>query len=476
MVQSAPEMPEQSRESTTATPPSSRRTFLGQAALAAAPAIRPAWGRQSPNDTVRVGVVGFRGRGRDHYQIFAKMPGVRVAYLCDVDERLFAPAVAEVEELAGYRPETIVDFRKLIERRDLDAVSIATPDHWHALQTVWACQAGKDVYVEKPVSYVLWEGRKMVEAARKYGRIVQAGLNRRSEPRVRSAIRFVREERFGPVYRAKAVVYRGRASIGRAEESSIPEGVQWDLYLGPAPYRAFTPNRFHYGWHYFWDTSTTEVGNNGVHMIDLVRWGLGKQVHPVRIHCVGGRFADDSDQETPNVQNASFEYADGTLVELEVTTLPSPPFGGMHLGVVFYTPQGYVSSANNWSTVSGRFLVNPERNPLGGMALEVVARSFPKISYEPGPPIPDLEPGPDDDGNHFANFIDCVRSRRREDLHCEILEGHLSTALCHLANIAYRTARKLVFDPEAETFPGDEEANRLLRRTYREPYVMPEQV
>jgi predicted dehydrogenase len=462
--------------------PPSRREFVRKAAataaLTAGPAVRPAWGRQSPNETVRIGVVGFRGRGRDHYRIFAKIPGVRVAYLCDIDERLFPGAVAEIEQLAGYRPQTEFDFRKLIERKDLDAVSIATPDHWHALQTIWACQAGKDVYVEKPVSYTLREGRKMVEAARKYGRIVQAGLNRRSNPRTRSAMRFLQSGEFGPIYRAKAVVYRGRTSIGRAQESSIPEGVHWDLFLGPAPYRAFTLNRFHYGWHYFWDTATTEVGNNGVHAIDVVRWGLGKQVHPVKIHCVGGRFADeDSDQETPNVQNASYEYADGTLVELEVTTLPSPPFGGVHMGEFFYTPRGYVTSAKNWSTVVGQFIPQEAPDPPSGVSLRVVNRSFPKISYAEGPPIPDSAPGAGDgESDHFTNFIQCVRSRRREDLHCEILEGHMSTSLCHLANIAFRTGRQLRFDPDTETFPGDEEANRLLTRTYREPFVLPDQV
>jgi len=335
----------------------SRRKFVRNAALVGAPAIRIAWGQGSPNSQINLGVVGFRGRGRDHYRAFAKLPGVRVAYLCDIDERLYPGAVAEIESLAGYKPATFVDIRKLLEKKDLDAISIATPDHWHALHMIWGCQAGKDVYVEKPVCHNLREGRKMVEAARKYNRIVQAGLNRRSERRNHAGVRFVQEAKFGPAYRAKAVVYRGRTSIGRVQESSIPAGVNWDLFLGPAPYQPFNLNRFHYGWHYFWDTSTTEVGNNGVHAIDLVRWALNKNVHPVKVTCVGGRFVDDSDQETPNVQNATYEYADGTLVELEVTTLPSPSFGGVQMGEFFYTPQGYVTSANRWSTVLGEFAV-----------------------------------------------------------------------------------------------------------------------
>ena len=458
-------------------PSTSRRSFVRNAALGAglagAPAVHPSWGQNSPNNQINLGVVGFRGRGRDHYRAFARIPGVRVAYLCDVDERLFPGAVAEVEKIGGNKPATFVDLRKLLQQKDLDAISIATPDHWHALQTIWACQAGKDVYVEKPVCHNLREGRKMVEAARKYNRIVQVGLNRRSELRNKAGITFVREARFGPAYRAKSVVYRGRTSIGHVQESSIPNGVHWDLYLGPAPYRAFTLNRFHYGWHYFWDTATTELGNNGVHTIDIVRWALNKNVHPVKIHCNGGLFAEDSDQQTPNVQNATFEYADGTLVDLEATTLPSPSFGGVHMGEFFYTPQGYVTSAQKWSTVIGEFTPGNTPDPPSGISLRASNLSFPKIAYKPGPPIPDIE-GPE--VSHFQNFIDCVRSRKREDLHCEVLEGHMSTALCHLANISFRTGRKLTFDPATETFPGDAEANKYLTREYREPYVIPDQV
>ncbi len=455
----------------------SRRSFVKGAALGAglagAPAVRSAWAQGGPNQQVNLAVVGFHGRGRDHYRAFARIPGVRIAYLCDIDERLFPGAVAEIEKIAGYKPATFVDVRKLLEKKDLDAISIATPDHWHALMTIWACQAGKDVYVEKPVCHNLREGRKMVEASRKYNRMVQAGLNRRSERRNLAGVRFVQEAKFGPAYRAKAVVYRGRTSIGRVQESSIPSGVNWDLFLGPAPYTAFNLNRFHYAWHYSWDTATTEVGNNGVHAIDVVRWGLAKNVHPVKVTCAGGLFADQSDQQTPNVQNATYEYADGTLVDLEVTTLPSPSFGGVQMGEFFYTPQGYVTSAGRWSTVLGEFTPGTAADAPSGVSNRANNLSFPKIEYKPGPPIPDVE-GPE--VSHFQNFIDCVRSRKRENLHCEILEGHMSTSLCHLANIAFRTGRKLTFDPATETFPGDAEANGYLTRKYREPYVVPDQV
>jgi predicted dehydrogenase len=453
-------------------PETSRRNFVKSAAIGA-PAVRAAWGQQSPNQEVRLAVVGFRGRGRDHYRAFARMPGVKIAYLCDIDERLWPDAIAEIEKLAGYRPEPIVDIRKLLEKKDLDAITIATPDHWHALMTIWGCQAGKDVYVEKPLCHNIREGRKMVEAARKYNRMVQVGLNRRSDGRDRAGVRFVQEAKFGPAYRAKAVVYRGRTTIGKVQESSIPKGVHWDLFLGPAPYKAYTLNRFHYGWHYFWDTATTEVGNNGVHAIDVVRWGLNKNEHPIKVVCSGGLFAENSDQETPNVQNATFEYRDGTLVDLEVTTLPSPSFGGVQMGVFFYTPQGYVTSANDWTTVIGEFTPRTQPDTALGVSNRLNNVSFPQIAYKPGMKVPDL---PEQEVSHFQNFIDCVRSRKREALHCEVLEGHMSTTLCHLANISFRTGRKLVFDPATETFPGDKDANQYLTRKYREPFVVPDKV
>ena len=453
-----------------------RRGFVKRAALGAglaAPAAQVAAAQATPSDTVNVGVVGLRGRGQAHLQEFASMPDVRVGYVCDIDERLFRDAVDRVEGIDGNRPETETDIRRLLERSDLDAISVATPDHWHALMTVWGCQAGKDVYCEKPCSYTLWEGRKMVEAARKYGRMVQIGLQRRSSLRVRSVTRHVRKGQYGTPYRAKAVIYRGRINIGKMQEAGIPEGVNWDLYLGPAPYRAFSLNRFHYGWHFFWDTSTSEVGNNGVHHLDVLRWGLDKQVHPVRIHCTGGQFVEDSDSEVPNVQVGTFEYADGTLLEIEATTLYSPPFGDVRVGGVFFTDRGYIESSDGWRAVRGEFTPRDRPDSPAGVSNRANNLSFPRIAYHPGPEIPDLD-GPE--VGHFRNFIDCVQSRNRQDLACEVEQGHLSTALCHLANISFRTGRKLEFDPESETFPGDEEANSLLTRTYREPFVLPDEV
>ncbi|MCB9384540.1 MAG: Gfo/Idh/MocA family oxidoreductase [Bryobacterales bacterium] len=446
-----------------------RRHLLKAAAFGAGLAAA----QTSPNDTINIAVVGFRGRGRDHYRAFAAIPGVRVAYLCDVDERLFPEAVAEVEKIGGYRPKTEFDIRELLKHDDIDAISIATPDHWHALMTIWACQAGKDVYVEKPCSYTLWEGRQMVRAARKYDRIVQVGLNRRSMPDVRSAVAYLRSGAFGDVYRSKAIVYRGRMNIGKVQESSIPKGVHWDLYVGPAPYRAFTTNRFHYGWHMFKDMSTHEVGNNGVHYLDVARWAMSKDTHPVRIHCAGGQFAEDSDSEVPNTQVGTFEYEDGTLSEIDATTLYSPTFGGTRMGNFFYTEKGYLSSVDGWKTTVGAFTPGDRPDMAGGVSMRASNLGFPKQTYVDGPEIPQLD---EPEVSHFENFINCVRSRKRQDLFCEIEQGHLSTSLCHLTNIAYFTGRKLVFDPATETFPGDAEANKFLKREYREPFVVPENV
>jgi len=373
--------------------------------------------------------------------------------------------------MAGYRPATEYDIRRLLERKDIDAVSIATPDYWHALMTIWACQAGKDVYVEKPVSFTVMEGRRMVEAARKYGRIVQAGQNLRSSAEVRAVTRLLNEGRLGKVYRAQVNITKPRGSIGRTAESPVPPGVHWDLYLGPTPYRPFSLNHFHYGWHFFWDTSTTDIGNTGVHHLDLARWGLGKRVHPVKVHSAGGFYVWDAEQETPNFQAATIEYADGSIIDLTINNVygPSGPWN------VFYATQGYVSGSNEnskWETVRGTF-TSRKREGAGGVSEAATNASFPTASYTPGSPV---ESDREQTVSNFQNFIDCVRSRQEENLYCNILEGHMSATLCHLANISYRTGRKLAFDPDTERFVGDEDANRYLTRPYRQGYTVPDKV
>ena len=221
--------------------------------------------RNSPNDEVQVAVIGIRSRGKDHYRALSKIPNVKIVTLCDIDQRLLPGAVSEVEKLTGHKPGTVTEYRKVLENPDIDAVSIATPNHWHALQTIWACQAGKDVYVEKPVSHTILEGRRMVEAARKYERVVQTGTQARSSIPTVQAIQFLNKGGLGDIYMSKGLCLKPRGSIGYVKDSNIPEGVNWDTFLGPAPYRPFNENRFHYKWHWFWDTGNGDFGNQGIH-------------------------------------------------------------------------------------------------------------------------------------------------------------------------------------------------------------------
>jgi len=444
-----------------------RRDFLKKSAastagmMVSAPMIAKSPAQKSPNDTINVAVAGIRSRGFEyggggHCVNLAKIPGVRIVKLCDVDERLFSKTVADLEKITGHKAKTEVDFRRLLDDKDIDAISIATPDHWHALQTIWACQAGKDVYVEKPVSYNIDEGRTMVQAARKYNRVVQAGTQSRSSPVVHEAVKLIRQGVLGEVYMGKAFVYRFRENIGHKEDSPIPEGVHWDMFLGPAPYRPFNENRFHYQWHWVWDTSTTEFGNNGSHGMDRIRMAMNKRVHSEKIHCAGNLYnRRGSDQEVPNFQVATFEYGDGTILELEVRCLDANPEGGEREGSLIYGTEGWMYLNH---TVFRTYL---GRKSQPGPSL---------TGREMNPPVEQLEL------LHFGNWIDCVRSRKWQDLNADILEGHMSTAMMHLGNIAYRTGRKLHFNPTSEKFVNDEDANSFLTRDYRPPYVVPDSV
>lgn len=450
--------------------PNNRRHFfknsiLSAGALLITPPVLNAtknFGRESANDRINVAVVGINAKGKTHYSRFSQIPNVRVTTLCDVDERLFPQGVAAVEKITGFKPKTEVDIRKVLEDKNIDAISIATPDHWHALMTIWACQAGKDVYVEKPVSFTIQEGRKMVEASRKYNRIVQAGMNMRSEASVRGAMQFLNDGRLGDIYMSKGVCFKPRNSIGHKIDSAVPPGVHWDLYLGPAPERPYNENRFHYNWHHFWDYATAEMGNI-VHQMDLARWGLGKHEHPIKVHSSGGIFVWDSDQETPNIQHATFEYADGKILQYEVRGLYTNEEGGVKIGNLYFGSEGWMTSDGGWKTFYGAS--EPNSDP-----------GFPRRTEKAGPVIAkeDLSGFSKDD--HYLNFINCVRSRKREDQYADILEGHRSAALSHLANISYRTGRKLIFNPETETFNDDTEANSYLSRKYRYPFVVPNEV
>ncbi len=446
-----------------------RRGFIKKSMLASAgltvgaPAYIKGFAKNSPSDVINVAVVGIRSRGGYYYggsghtANFTKIKNSRVAAICDVDENLFAQAIADIEKLGGEKPKTVVDFRELLDDPGIDAVSIATPDHWHALQTIWSCQAGKDVYIEKPISYTVEEGRKMVEAARKYNRVVQTGTGSRSSRLVHKAIQLIHDGAIGEVYMGRGVVYGHRASIGRLPDGPVPEGVHWDLFLGPAPYRPFNPNRFHYNWHWYWDTATSEFGNNGIHYMDKIRWGMQKRVHPEKIHCCGGFYVWDSDQEIPNLQIGTFEFADGKIMELEVRSLFTNYEEGESGGCFFYGSKGWMHLGNNSYQV---YLGKENEKGPGMQKSDLEPDEFEKAEIDP----------------HFVNFLDCMRSRKWQDLNSDILEGHMSTAMMHLGNIAYRTGRKLTFNGNAERFVNDDDANTYLTRQYRPPYLLPGEV
>jgi predicted dehydrogenase len=423
-------------------------------------------GKTSPNDQINIAVVGLHNRGKGHYGAYAKMPNVKITAVCDVDERLFPEAVNAVEKLGGYKPKTVVDIRRLLEDKDIDGISCATPDYWHALMTIWGCQAGKDVYVEKPVSFNIFEGRKMVEAAKKYNRIVAAGHNYRSGASTMAAMKFLHTGNLGEIYMAKGTCYKPRNSIGRMKDSPIPQGVHWDLHRGPAPMIPFNELRFHYNWHYFWGTSTTEMGNQGVHEMDIARWGLNKNVHPVKIHSAGGYFVWDSDAETPNTQHAIFEYADHKILQFEVRGLHTNKETGL-VGNLFLGEKGWMTSEGGWQ---------PYISETEGMSNPNYDPNFPTVKDIPGTPISKTDLTAYPRMSHFENFISAMRSRKKEDLFCDILEGHMSASLSHLANISYRTGRKLIFNPETEKFVNDAEADSYLTREYRIPFVVPKEV
>jgi len=383
------------------------------------------------------------------------MANVEIAAICDIDESVLNARVGDLEKAKGKRPAAYTDLRKLLEDKSIDAISIATPNHHHTLQTIWACQAGKDVYVEKPCSHDMFEARQIVAAAQKYDRVVQQGTQQRSAIG-REAVRQMREGLIGDVYMARGLCYKRRDTIGRKPVAPPPDGVHYDLWLGPAPEREFTANRFHYNWHWFWDYGNGDIGNQGIHQVDMCRWGLGVK-YPTKVSAIGGHFMFDDDQETPNTLSASFEFNDGgvkKMMTFEVRHWITNHEAGVTetdagtVGAIFYGSKGYLTV---WSEDFGKYT------------------SFLGREQKPGPSGSDL-------GNHFANFIDVVRSRKHSDLNAPIEEGAISTTLVHLANISYCLGRTLHFDAASYSCVGDAEANRMFKRTYRKPFVVPEKV
>ena len=385
----------------------------------------------------------------DHVSGYAKHKGhARITTICDCDTSVIGSAMKAIADVNGSEPKYVQDVRRVMEDPNIDIVSIAMPNHWHALASIRACQAGKDVYVEKPVSHNVREGRKIVEAARKYERIVQTGTQCRSHKGIRDAMAFLHAGKLGSIYMAKGLCYKPRGSIGHQPDGTPPASLNYDLWTGPAEMRPYNPNKLHYNWHWIWNTGNGDLGNQGIHQMDLARWGLNKREFPRAFQGSGGRFGYVDDGETPNTELVAFDFED-SLLQFEVRGLATNDEMGVKIGDLFFGTEGVLAirSYTDWQVF---------RHTKRG----------------------DLEKaeGGTGGGDHFGNFLDAVRARDPKVLNADIEEGHLSSAYCHLGNIAYRLGRKLKIDPSTEAFVGDAEANAMLTRKYREPYVVPESV
>jgi predicted dehydrogenase len=480
-----------------------RRSFLTKAALATATVSWTArsWSQVSgANSDVRIATVGFNGRGGDHISNLSKMKGVRYTALCDADENVLKAGASRLNKDGG-QIETFQDIRKLLDYKNLDAVTIATPNHWHSLAAIWSIQAGKDVYCEKPVSHNVWEGRKVVEAARAHGKIVQTGTQSRSNTGMREAIQFIHDGKLGKVKLVRGLCYKRRPSIGKVDgPQPIPAGIDYDLWCGPAAKEPLMRKKLHYDWHWVWNTGNGDLGNQGIHQMDIGRWALGVDHLSPKVWSVGGRFAYIDDGQTPNTQIVFHEYEKAPFI-FEVRGLP-------HQAT---TDGGKSEKMDNLRGASIGVIIECEE---GAMVIG---------SYEAAVVY-------DKDGNetkrfkggasHYDNFLKAVHSRKPSDLNADILEGHLSSALCHTGNISYRLGKQtptkdilakiksdkessesfgrmlehlklnevdlektqatlgpvLTMDPKTERFKGNDKANALLKREYRKPYVINDMV
>lgn len=427
----------------------SRRNFIkksaGAAALLSMPTIVPA-SVFGANGKVSVAVIGVNGRGRSHIQGFMNLPNAEVTCLCDCDLNVLEPRAKEFETKYSKKVKTQQDLRKVFEDKSIDAVSIATPNHWHSLATIWACQAGKDVYVEKPGSHNIFEGRKMVEAANKYDRIVQHGVQLRSSVAVQEAIKHLRDGLIGRVYMARGLVFRWRGDIGKKGPGTIPQGLDYDLWTGPAEMVPYSEDWVHYNWHWHWNWGNGDVGNQGIHETDLCMWGLDVGL-PEVITAGGGKFVFDDSKETPEVLASTYLYPkEKKFIEFEVRPWITNSENGATVGNIFYGTEGYL------------IVYNYDRY-----------ESFLGRDYKPGP-------SRKEGGDHYKNFIDAVLAHDKKMLNAPVETAHLSSGLAHLGNIAYRTGRTLHFDPATEKFVNDKEADEYLTRPYRKPYIVPKQV
>ncbi|HRR34950.1 MAG TPA: Gfo/Idh/MocA family oxidoreductase [Kiritimatiellia bacterium] len=445
-----------------------RRTFMQFAGGTMLYTGGQAWA--GANNRVRVAVIGIHGMGQNHIREYAALPDVDVAALCDVDANLFGPVIKKHFTDKGLKPpKTYTDLRKLYEDPEIDAVSIVTPNHWHTLAAIWAIQAGKHVSVEKPCCHNIYEGGKLVEAAKKYRVIVQDGAEQRSNPCAQSMAAFLHNGGLGEVYMAKGICYKWRNTIGRFPDETPPDGVDYDLWLGPAPRRPFNRNRFHYNWHWNWDYGNGDMGNQGVHEMDIARWGLGVKL-PTKITAVGGHMMFDDAQETPNVLMALFEF-------------PNPAGGGDKKKILQFEVRHWVSNGEDGMWLKGAkqgndYMATSAGNVTGNLFFGSKGYMVKDVNRWRTCLGEKREPGESGSGigNHYQNFITAIRSGDPQTFNRSIEEGFYSCALIHLGNIAYRLGRTLTFDPDTLRFPGDEEANAMLTREYRAPFVVPDKV
>jgi predicted dehydrogenase len=443
------------------------------------------------NERINVAVAGFNGRGKSHIGALAGNKDTRITYLVDPDSRIWDGAVKTVEQKGKNTPKCVQDVRRALDDKKLDAVSIATPNHWHALMTIWACQASKDVYVEKPCSHNVHEGRIAVEMARKHGRVVQHGTQSRSSASWWRLAEIVKKGTYGKLLVSYGLCYKPRGSIRFKEPGDAPQGLDFDLWLGPASQQAYHGNLVHYNWHWFWETGNGDIGNQGVHEMDKARWMIPGATLPKSVMSLGGRFGYKDQGQTPNTQLTLFDYGQTQLI-FEVRGLTTGRLHGQGVGNFLIFEKGIVAG--------DKFYPNGSTQ----------GESLPKVDVQTGP-----------GGDPFGNWIAAIRSRKHESLNADILEGHYSSALCHLANLSYRLGQErelngnkvfsgsdaanealarmqehlqdnnvalaglkyhvgplLSFDAASEKFVGTgaAEANKLLTRNYRKPFVVPEKV
>lgn len=450
------------------------------------------------NDRVRIGIVGIRGHGfGSHIKNYPLLKNVQVAALCDPDANLFAERVNYLATKGLPGPKTYRDIRKLLDDKDIDAISVATPNHWHALAGVWAAQAGKHSHIEKPFCHNVFEGQKLIEAAQKYNRIIHHGTESRSSDSCRKAIQLLREGVIGEIYLAKGLCYKWRNSIAAYPDGPMADGagysfavdgppvpaytkaylkkVDYNLWQGPAPLHPFNPNRFHYNWHWNFDYGNGDIGNQGIHQMDIARWGLGVD-SPAKVMSLGGHFMFDDSQNTPNTQMALFEFPAETvggdkkkMLQFEVRHWITNNEGDLASSFADDQSTGYMMSDAN---VIGNIFYGTE----GFMVMHSDwFKTFLGKKREPGPSAKSTNNA---DHDHYQSFIDAVRANDAQLLKDKgaVQEGHASCTLMHLANISARLGRSLQWDQVQECVVDDEEANALLKREYREPFVVPETV